>query len=353
MRKSYLFDALNQSKVDSDTIQLLFERRNIVASKKTSRSSLAKYFSRLTHDFLDHEDIALKLGILTRRERITSLDLETELDRDQVSRALENFTNSLKEDGDVVQVSKNGTSIILEIQYSEINYQRSEFSQVQNKYGQIEIVKNSDGFIIRSTQSEYINNARDELLKQLQTETIIPIKKSNVSLYEHRSSNVRSKFFYDLMKDLPGYARGDVTDVYVYKAKAELTSHEEDESSSDTHVEKVFMRGNRVNQSKLLNDLLTESKYHISRVGWIGIEKLGKGNGFEIEAMFNDPKDCTGFSYLLRGVYVLEDNGKLSKKRRPPTRDEIDHVSRAIEEKSRELVKLIKDQESTDLTEKS
>ena len=70
-----IYDAVNQSKVDNDTVQKLFERRNIVCSKKTPRSDLAEYFSQLTHDYLDHQDIANRLGIAKRRERLTSVDL--------------------------------------------------------------------------------------------------------------------------------------------------------------------------------------------------------------------------------------------------------------------------------------
>ena len=59
-----IFDALNEHKVDTPNVVHLFQRRNIVVSKKTVREDLAKYFSRLTHDYYDHKDIAARLGIL-------------------------------------------------------------------------------------------------------------------------------------------------------------------------------------------------------------------------------------------------------------------------------------------------
>lgn len=336
-----IFDAVNQSKVDNDTVQKLFERRNIVCSKKTPRSDLADYFSQLTHDYLDHQDIASRLGIAKRRERLTSVDLSGVLEKEEISCAIESLVKLLSDDGDFVQVSKNGTSTSLTVQYSEIDYKRSEFSQVQHRDGQLELAKEGDGYVLRSTQSEYINEIRDELISQLQAQTKTPLHQSTVSLLNITSSSVRSKFFYDLIVGLPGYVRRDVTDVFVYKAKPEGANEDDDQADEESHIERVLMRGSGVSQSKLLNDLINEGKYHISKVGWIATEQMGKGFGYDIEAMFNDPKDCTGFSYLLRGVYILEDNGKLSKKRRAPLPSEVEVISRAVESKARELMKQI------------
>ncbi|MGB4118285.1 MAG: hypothetical protein WBK51_17215 [Polaromonas sp.] len=332
-----IFDALNQSKVDADTIQKLFERRNIVCSKRTPRSDLSRYFSRLTHDQIDHQDISRRLGISARRERITSVDLQAELTKDQITCAIEGLAATLKIGGDVVQISIDGGTTSLLVQYSEIDYKRSEFSQVQQRDGHIELVKSGDQYVLRNTQSEYMNAVRDELVKHLENESEKPITRTVVSFFEIQSPSVRSKFFYDLMSELPGYVRRDVTDVFVYKARAEATD-EDDEASKESHIERILMRGNGVMQSKLLNDLLTEKRYHISKVGWVATELQGKGYGFDIEAAFNDPKDCTGFSYLLRGVHELDDSGKLNKARRSPLPGEVDVISRAIENKARELM---------------
>ncbi|RYZ82279.1 MAG: hypothetical protein EOP06_21960, partial [Proteobacteria bacterium] len=161
-----IFDALNQAKVDNETIQSLFERRNIVASKKTQREELAKYFSRLTHDYLDHSDISARLGIASRRERITSIDLIATIENEQISNAIESLSQSLKHDGDAIEVSKKGNIWTINVKYSEIDYKRAEFNQLQHRDGQIELIKNGEKYVVRSTKSEYIDEARDELREQ-------------------------------------------------------------------------------------------------------------------------------------------------------------------------------------------
>lgn len=333
-----IFDALNQSKVDNETVQEIFVRRNIVCSKKTPREELAKFFSRLVHDSLDHESLSRKLGVIARRERVTAIQLVGKITGEDLSRAMTVIKEDLEKDGDSVILSGT-TNPALNVQYTTIDYKRSEFSQLQNKDGDLEFVKENDGYVIRSTQNEYINKIRDALIVELQKTVAEPIEKINIQLSTVTSPAARSKFFYDLMMDLPGYVRRDVTDVYVYKPRPSRKAagdEDEDGATEDTHVEKVLMRGNGVSQSKILSDLQSE-KYYICRVGWLATELLGQGFGFEIEVMFQDATDCRDFSYILRGVYELDDDGKLQKKRRPATKSEIDTVSRVVEEKAKEL----------------
>lgn len=118
-----LYDALNQSKVDNSTLQTLFIRRNIVCSKLTKREDLAEFFSRLTHDLLDHRDLSDKLGIVPRRERITAVDLAGAAPRkDALQRAIEEVHSLLTSRGDVVQTHTEGTTIRVGVRYSVIDY---------------------------------------------------------------------------------------------------------------------------------------------------------------------------------------------------------------------------------------
>lgn len=338
-----LFDALNQSKVDAETVQNIFTRRNIVTSKKTPRSDLSLYFSRLSHDYLDHKDLSIRLGITSRRERITSIDLDLIPESEVVDIAIQQLTESLRKEGDLVHVSSNGKSISLNVKFTEIDYKRSEFSQVQHRDGQIELVKVGNEYVVRSTQSEYVNRARDLLIKYMEEGTGKSIGRSVVSLFDITSPKTRSQFFFDLMTTFPNYVRRDVTEVYVFKARPNDDSDNPlmpDESES--HVERVFLRGNELTQSSLLTDLIQGKDYYISKVSWIAVETLGKGYGYEIEAMFHDPKECTGFSYLLKGVFPLEESGKLVKRRRPPELHEIEAISRDVENHARGLIKEIR-----------
>ena len=335
-----IFDALSQSMVDNETVRGMFERRNILCSRQTPREALAGYFSSLTHDLMDHRDIAARLGAATRRERTTSLDIGTPIEADHLTLATDKLVASLKGEGDAVHVSKDGSSLTIFIKYSEVDYRRSEFRQLQHRDGVIELVKEDSGWVLRSTQSDHINAARDDFVRELQQHSKAPIETSTVSLFEYPSAKVRSKFFYDLMNELPGFVRRDVTDVYVHKVVPKLsTEPESDGEEEDGDIQRVLMRGTAVTRSKLLLDLLKEDKYYIFRVAWLATETLGKGYVYAIEALFHDAEDCSGFSYLVRGVHPLDEAGKISKHRRIPTKSESDAVARAVEAAARKLVR--------------
>ncbi|QCS63678.1 hypothetical protein EC609_14870 [Achromobacter denitrificans] len=344
-----VFDALNEHKVDAPTVIKLFQRRNIVVSKKTPREDLAKYFSMLTHDYYDHKEIAARLGVAARRERTTSMDVSGVSDSDEVQGVIEQLKKEMEASGDTVQVSRDGDNLSIRVQYSQIDYKRNEFSQVQVRDGLIELVKTSAGYIVRNTQNEYLNGVRDTLLAKIEKTSAEPLTKVVVALFDIPSAKLRSKFFHELASSLPGFVRRDVTDVYVFKARPDLNAENdeaEDSEGAEAHVERVFLRGNGVSRSEILNELLDVEDYYIIKMGWTATETLGNGHVYDIEAGFSDLKDCSGFSFILSGVYPLED-GKISAKRRAPLKHEIDSCSRVIESKARDLVVALKSEFSS------
>ena len=260
------------------------------------------------------------------------------------------------------EVSRDGDNISIRVQYSEVDYKRSEFSQVQVRDGTIEFVKSAAGYVVRNTQNDYLTGVRETLLAKVEKATSAPLTKVVVALFDIPSAKLRSKFFHELARSLPNFVRRDVTDVYVFKAKPETEGDEDDgdDDSSGSHVERVFLRGSGVSRSEFLNELLDEEDYYIVKMGWTATELLGDGNVYDVEAGFADPKDCTGFSFILSGVFPLEEGkdereacavfsfilsgvfpleeGKVSTKRRPPYKHETDALSRVIESKARDLV---------------
>lgn len=343
-----VFDALNQHKVDTPTIMKLFERRNIVVSKKTPRESLAAYFARQIHDYQDHKDIATRLGITSKRERITSMDVNGTVTKDHVDVAVKQLKEELEKTGEVVQIHKDGEKVSLTIQYSTVDYKVSEFAQRQERDGTIELLKTDDGYTVRNTHNQFVNDVTQLFIKRLEAAANTNLEKVTVSLSGLTSVRIRSKFFHELASNLPGYLRSDVTAVYVYKAKPndlhadgddeEEEEEEEEKTESETHVERVFLRGNGITRSEILNNLLDKDDYYITKIAWCAREVAGTGHDYDIEAMFANPRDCTGFSFILSGVYPLE-NGQIATRRRTPFKHEIEAISSVVEAKARQLVK--------------
>lgn len=313
-----IFDALTRRKVDCKTIKKLFEDRNIIVSLKTPREELARYFARLTHDFQDHQQIANRLGIVARRERITSMQVDGVDSTDVLVREIATLRAELEALGDVIHVTRTGENFSLEITYTIIDYGKTEFAQVHTRDGVVELLRESDTYTIRSTQNDYIAGARDQLLANIEKSESRQLARRVVSLHDILDHTIRCKFFAELVDKVPDFHRIDVLSMYVYKPKPTAQADENDNSEpageGETHIEKISMRGIGVSRSELLQEL-TRDGYYITRVQWTIQKTFSAGKVYEIEAGFEDPKDCTGFSFILSGVYAVE-SGVVSTKLR-------------------------------------
>jgi len=340
-----VFDALNQHRVDQATIRQLFADRNVLVSKHTDKSELAKYFSRLVHDYQDHQRIATRLGVANRREKVTAVEITTPLKVDQIETAISSIKAELEKEGDVVLVTRDGDDISLIVQYSEVDYAKTEFKQVQHKDGVIQFKKESDTYVVRSSQNEYVNKVREAVFSSVEKKNSIKLERRVVSLYDVVLPSLRSEFFYNLIHGIEGMGKHDVTELYVYRNTPEASDEDDEEELSDedarnnevqdSRIERIALRGKGVEQSQELKDIISKSAdFYTIRTVWKVREAMGEGHVFELDAHFASARDCTGFSYLVRGVYPCED-GVISKKRRSPRTDEVERLSSLIEKASK------------------
>lgn len=344
-----VLDALNQHRVDIATITSLFRRRNTIVSKLESRDTLAAHFARLPHDFYDHQDIAERLGVVQRRERLSSMNLVGEVPAEVLQDALRDLKQEREKEGDVVNISRDGGRTIVRVQYSLVDYGRSEFAQVQSRDGTIEFVTTDGGFTIRSSHSDYVEEMRESVLRKLDTATATTLRREVVSLFDVPVPELRSKFFLALMDGEQSYRRYDVTDVYAFKPRPGDDDEGDDEGEDvsadgapDTHVEKVMLRGNGVSNSELLGSL-RGNDYYVVKAGWTWKDLKGHGHVYAVEASFSDVKDCTDFSFMVTGVYTYE-NGALATKRRTPTRSEVEILSAFIEKRAQAAMLSMRDE---------
>ena len=322
-----IFDALSLSKVDATSLAQVFLARNTIVSTKTPREDLARYFATLSHDLSDHEKISRCLGVVARRERVTTVGLRGAISDETVEQTVETIRKTIEAEGDSVHVTKKGDGFVVEVQYSAVDYSRTELSQVQVKDGTIEIVKAPEGYVIRSTQNEHIGAIRDTVVANIEKGTDSAIAKEAISLFDIVTPHLRTKFFSRLMNELKDLKRIDVTDVFVYKPRPPSA---EGGGTEDVHVDRVAVRGRGVSQSKLVDDLLTKDTYYIVKAAWISAETSMAGSAYEVEAAFQDVRDCKGFSYLVKRVYPI-DKGVIGSQYRAPSKLESHAISKLVE----------------------
>lgn len=328
-----LFDALNQHKVTHSDLQDLFFSRGIIVSKDTERKQLAESFSRLTHDYYDHQKLASILGSISRRERNTITTVDTELDFSDIEEAAQQIKNDLGNFGDQVDVYRKGDQIEIKINYKETNYNKSEFRQVVQKDASIIFEKNDTTWSIRSPQNDHIREVKSQILDRIEVNRAIKLDINEIDLSHILSNDKRTKFFTDLIKSIKGYSVTDVTDVFVFHPKLEVSSDSEEDTdrlSNDIHISKASLKGEGVLQSEEIKSLYDKG-FYICKIVWRAGDNAPDSDSYEFEVQFADAENCKQFTYLYKGFYKYKSVGEHNKNRTLPSNADENKFNKLIE----------------------
>ena len=259
--------------------------------------------------------------------------------QDQITQALSELKSSLDEEGSLAQVYVDGDRVVAVITYEQVDYTKTELRQVQPREAIIEFTKGESGnHIIRSTQNSFTEAAVQKLLDTLSISTGKTIVPSRISLEGHPHHEKRTSFFEQLMKNIDGHTFITVTEAFCFKPKIKASikteEDEEKELEDQPYVERVGLRGEGVNRSFVIDDLYKNEYYIIKAIWRVRRTSQIDSDHFEIEAQFENGDSCTGFSYQIRNVYLVEE-GKVTDKKRPVKSDERDLLYRAIEKAAR------------------
>jgi hypothetical protein len=327
-----LFDALNQHKVTISDLRDLFFSRGIIISKDSVRKDLAVIFSRLIHDYYDHQKLAKILGSSSRRERNTSIKINSPLESSKIEDAAHQIKNEVSQYGDHVEVSQTENIIKVKINYKETNYNKSEFRQVVQKESIIIFEKNADKWSVRNPLNDHIEEIKSKIIDRIEQSSEEPLDIEEISL-EHLSSNEkRTKFFIDLIKNVEGFQLTDVTDVFVFHPKSPVSEDDDDQdgSSNGVHITKASLKGEGVLQSDELRSLYDKG-FYICKIVWQGVNSSVDSDLYEFEAQFANPEDCKKFSYLLKGFYKYKCVGEYNKNRTLSSTAEENQFNKLIE----------------------
>lgn len=303
-------DALIRRKLTNDNLKSLFISRGILVSKETDREDLSIYFSRLNHDYYDHQAIARVMGMISGKEKSSVTYINNTFSKDEIEFALNEVRDEQQNEGDTRKVSIGEKIFELKVDYKEIDYGKSEFSQVRNKDAVISISETNEGISIRWPANEYVRKIKENLLDSFakRCEKVENIQIEEIELSSIRDPKLRTKFFSRLIKLIEGYQLNDVTDVFVYNPKDPQAGRDDDEvqagenSNLGIHITKASLSGEGVLNSKELESLYDKG-FYISKIIWTAKTKAVDSNLYKFEAQFSNPEECKTFSYMVRGVF--------------------------------------------------
>lgn len=349
-----LFDALNQSTVSIADLRQLFLNHGIVISRATSRKALAAHFSRLAHDYDDFQALAKLFDTGQRRERSTSLRVESKAQLSDFEAAAHEIVEKLKADSDSASVSigMDGT-VQINVRYKTFHFNKSEFRQVETKDAVISLEQEGGTIVIRGPQNEKVDGICRDLMSVVEKTVDGKLDIDEISLEYFPEPTDRTLFFVKLIENVPGYKKHDVTDVYVFKPKtkesstaisdeeADSVDQEDEEPVLGIHITRASLKGEGVLESDEMQSLISKG-FYISKIVWQAKEALFDSDIFEFEAQFTEPESCTRFSYLIRGHYKYQGDKQYSKSKTQLDPADDKALSKNIDSSARKCIQILK-----------
>lgn len=350
-----LFDALTQNAVTNADLRQLFLRHGIVISKQTSRKNLAKYFSRLVHDYDDFQLLAKLFDTGQRKERTSCFRVQSGATLSDFENAAHRLVATMISEGHSAQLKVLDTGAIqIDVTYKKFHFDKNEFKQLATRHA-ILTIENEDGeIVVAGPQNSDVDNWSRILISEVSDAIDGTLDISEISLDGISDVAIRTKFFLNLITLMPGLRMVDVSDVYLHKPKEFSAGIDEFESEAnvveldndqvqsngfedvklDVHISRAALRGQGVLESSQIQELLKQD-FYIARIVWLAKPNIFDADLYEFEAQFAEPESCTRFSFLTKGFYAYKGDGEHSITRTQFPRQEDRRLSRLIEAAAR------------------
>lgn len=341
-----MFDAVNQSKVTNAELKDIFLSRGILTSASTSRKDLASYFSLFTHSYFDYKRLSDLIGTNTRREKTTCTTISDVVSAEVLESSINKISETIISQGARCEpeISPDGKSYTLQIDYEEFNYGNSEFKQIAKKSATITLDVSEEGITVRHPQNKTVEEWQALLIAEVESQTGQDLQTSRISLTHITDHNKISEFFVAIINGIKGYKLKDVTDVYVYHPKEDEVDTTESDAESDTitlgtHISKASLKGQNVLQSDVLKQFY-DKEFYLSKIVWrcIDVNSTIDGDIYEFEVQFSDPENKDDFSYLAKGFYSYISDGQYSKSRKALTAHQEQLFNKAIENAAKQAL---------------
>lgn len=300
------FDALCQQKMSKPALQELLWRRGIIRASKSEKEDIAKYFSRLEHDYFDHKLISEKVSTGSNREKQTSNFVSLLLplnDLEQITKAL---VDERKEIDNSIDFSSTKRSVNIELSYSYYDHNRPEFKQLVTKNARVSLELSDQGINIRAPDNEYVAELTSELLSKIGEKSGSEFDVETISLYGINDPESRIKFFERLISGIENMSVHNVSDVAVYNP-------ETGEDETGVHVKKASLNGDGILHSGELQQFYKKG-FFVYRIAWSAKYKNNPHSDiYNFQAQFNDPETCRKFSYISKGFNKRMEDGEFTK----------------------------------------
>ena len=314
-REIYDFIVSSKQRITNGVMLELARDRGIFYSSKDSRLELASKLASLHHDYYDLQIFTENGQHSSRGERVTTVELPSSFDDKIIEKILNAYRDTTQTENAVVKKDSEGY-LSIKYEYSEWDYGKNPLNQRRPKDGQIEIVQSQGKTTFRMPSTERANEIVEKIVKSLEAEVGKKFDLDKISLEKISDPALRTQFFTNLIKSLPGLKYQNVTRVRVEADQSKRHDTENSELDLDLSAEieraeeemlsavnRISLNGNGLLSSDEFKQL-TVNGFYISSIIWISKHNKTKSK-IEIEAGFDDAINGKGFRYSIRGYQPL------------------------------------------------
>ncbi|MET3456552.1 hypothetical protein [Pseudomonas kilonensis] len=349
-----IYDALMSAKqkINEKVLLELAKDRGIFYSTKDNRDDLVHAISLLPHDYHDLNTLLEQREHAGRQEKLTSVTLPTALTVEEVREVLREYIEESSEDERITQQIKDGTQVIANIKYSDIDYGKTRLVQRTPKEAAIEFHIAVDKTVIRMPANDRVKSIFLKIKDKLDIKAKLEIPTIRIELGEFQSSALRTEFFTSLISNLTGFTLRNVTSVKVERLPQEPDEDEldfdDDQEAEEAKqealalVKNVALKGETLLASEEYQSL-TRKGFFITSIIWRSVLNKAPHSMVEFEAAFEDPLQGTGFKYFVRGAYRYVEL-QYTKTIRPVSTEDKEKYLGIIEETSAKVISELRTQ---------
>ena len=350
-----IFDALasGSQSFSPATLRGLGKARGIFYSPRTARQTLCADISSLGFGFDEIASIQGEFEKTSKSEKKTFKYLKAEISLQEFRTIAALYKTEAEEEGEKVSYNNVGTTdFSMNLKYDEVDLSRTRLRQRQHREAAIELKVRNGETIVVYPSNEKMNLVVETLIERARAAKQTQITVEEVDLSFIKDYDLRTKFFQELMKSVPGFALEDVTQVQVDRkhqgqsADAEDSDEAEDEKKAVEEeikgiVKDIALRGTSLHISDEYRRL-KEQGYFLTSLQWSARRKNSPFEVVQFDAGFDDPIAGVGYRYGVRTWKLALESGMYAKNWATIPADEKTKLSSLLQQASMTVFVAIK-----------
>jgi hypothetical protein len=213
-----IYDALASTPLhfSESTLLGLAKKRGIFYSPVSDRMQLCSDISLLIFGFNEVAHIEAEFEKSARTEKKTFKNLKAALTLEEFRTIADQYQAEAEKEGDAVSCHNVGTTQFgVSVEYEEVDFSKTRLRQRQRRKASIEFKVQDGETMISYPANEKVRHIVEGLIDRAKKEKKEEIPIDEVDLSWITNFDLRTKFFQELIRKVPGFTLNDVTNVQV------------------------------------------------------------------------------------------------------------------------------------------